>query len=342
MYQSIFELPTQVLGSLNEEDCMKWMQAYNSRKPITDKDAKDAKRYAWHAVENAPSSFSFKAIASTDTIDKARDIIDLDTVKEHMDALIDRGGNIQNDHHNYTVGTIWDWKPCKIRIGPKDVDAVTVWGNLFGGNTKGDVYNNTRKAFVDGMNSLSIAGNAAKGKYQCDERGCYTRRMVDQLMEVSITTNPMNTYCTLQWYNESAPIAKSASSLNMGLVEYEVHKDETTCPYLSLKRSLIDAGFQNVHAREDGVHLSSTTPLSFCRSQAHLERYGLIGRYDGTDMVINDRAHYIEKSFKECHKAGYCDDDGAFTKSMPEDRFKEFASYGVVEEKNGVFRFVRP
>ena len=340
MYQSIFELPTQVLGSLNEEDCLKWMQAYNSLRPKDDVDVRKAKRAAWHAVESAPSSFSFKAIASTDTIDKAKDIIDLDTVKEHMDALIDRGGNIQNDHHNYTVGTIWDWAPCTIMVGPRKVDAITVWGNLFGGNTKGDVYNNTRKAFVDGMNSLSIAGNAAKGKYECDERGCYTRRMVDQLMEVSITTNPMNTYCTLQWYNESAPIAKSASALNLGLVEYEIHKDETTCPYLSLKRSLVDAGFTEVHAREDGVHVPFT-PLSYVNSRSYFQKAGLVGRYDGADMILNERSHYIEKSFKDCLKAGYIDEDGYFTRSIPEDKFKEFAECDVITEDDRGFRFVR-
>lgn len=340
MYQSIFELPTQVLGSLSMEDCEKWMEAYNRFQPRNDIDVRNAKRFAWHTVENAPSSFSFKAIASTDTIDKARDIIDLDTVKEHMDALIDRGGNIQNDHHNYTVGTIWDWKPCKIKVNGRDVDAITVWGNLFGGNTKGDVYNNTRKAFVDGMNSLSIAGNAAKGKYECDERGCYTRRMVDQLMEVSITTNPMNTYCTLQWYNEAAPIAKSASAMSMGLIEYTIHKDETTCPYLSLKRSLLDAGFTNVHAREDGVHMRST-PIAYAFSKSHLDKNNLVGRYCGGEMIINDRDHYIEKSFKECHKAGYIDDKGYFTRSIPEDKFKEYAECGVIIEDEGGFRFAR-
>ena len=144
MYQSIFELPTQVLGSLNEEDCMKWMTAYNKCAPRNDVDVRNAKKIAWHAVENAPSSFSFKAIASTDTIDKARDIIDLDTVKEHMDALIDRGGNIQNDHHNYTVGTIWDWKPCQIMVGPRKVSSPIVQNRRVSQNFAAVSLNRTR------------------------------------------------------------------------------------------------------------------------------------------------------------------------------------------------------
>ena len=58
-------------------------------------------------------------------------------------------------------------------------------------------------------------------------------------------------------------------------------------------------------------------------------------------MIFNDRAHYIEKSFRECHKAGYCDDDGAFTKSMPEDKFREYFNSDIVEEQNGTFRFTK-
>ena len=68
---------------------------------------------------------------------------------------------------------------------------------------------------------------------------------------------------------------------------------------------------------------------------------GLVARYSMGEAIVNDRAHYIEKAFRECHKAGYCDDDGAFTKSMPEDRFKEYYKSEIVEEKDGVFKFTK-
>lgn len=94
MYNSIFELPTQVLNSLNEHDAKLWMDTYNQCKPFSKEDVRSAKRKAWHACAKRPSSFSFEIIASTDAIDKAKDIIDLDTVKQYMDELIDQNGNI--------------------------------------------------------------------------------------------------------------------------------------------------------------------------------------------------------------------------------------------------------
>jgi hypothetical protein len=44
MYNSIFELPTQVLASLNEEDCKVWMDAYNKADPKNEEEAKEAKK----------------------------------------------------------------------------------------------------------------------------------------------------------------------------------------------------------------------------------------------------------------------------------------------------------
>ena len=169
MYSSIFDLPSQVLSSLDPTDAETWMNVYNSSNPQTADEARNAKKLAWYACMKLPSSFSFTIIASTDTIDKAKDIIDLDSIKAHMDSFIDYGGNIQNDHGNYNVGVIWAWRPIKVKDGDKEVDAIEVNGNLFGGDL---VYDNVRKAFVEGgLNNLSVAGEAAKGIYQCDERG---------------------------------------------------------------------------------------------------------------------------------------------------------------------------
>ena len=212
MYQTIFELPTQVLASLDPTDAETWMNVYNSSDPQTPDEVKDAKKLAWRACMKLPSSFSFTIVASTDTIDKAKDIIDLDSIKEHMDSFIDYGGNIQNDHGNYNVGTIWSWRPIKVKTDEgKEVDAVEVNGNLFGGDM---VYDNVRRAFAEGgMNNLSVAGEAAKGVYECDERGCYTRLNVRQLLEISVCTEPMNKYCRMKWYNDRARIVKSASYL---------------------------------------------------------------------------------------------------------------------------------
>ena len=271
MYQSIWELPTPVLNSLNEKDATTWMTTYNSVNPKSKNEIVEAKKKAWRSVENAPSSFSFKIIASTDTIDKAREIIDLESIKKHMDSFIEYGGNIQNDHHNYTVGTIWDWEPCKVKDDRgNEVDGILTYGNIYGGDY---VYDKIRQSFVRGMNSLSVAGEALPGRYQCDEKGCYTRRKVQQLMEISLCVEPMNKYCTLVDYNKDAEFAKSESVMSLKIQEYTIHKDASSCPVMSLKKSLTAIGY-DAHAREDGVHIPMSF-LEFIDEEDNFREHGL-------------------------------------------------------------------
>lgn len=337
MYNSIFELPTQVLASLNEEDCKVWMDAYNKANPQNEEEAKKAKKEAWRACRDRPSSFSFEIVASADSIDKAKDIIDLDTVKQHLDSFIDYGGNIQNDHHNYTVGVIWDWKPAKNDEG---VEAVMAYGNLFGGDL---VYDNMRKNFVNGMNNLSIAGEAAPGKYECDERGCYTRRNVAQLMEISICNNPMNPYCTMQWYNDKASITKSESVLSLGIQSYQIHRDVSTCPYLSLKRSLEKIGYTDCHAREDGVYVPMTIE-AFQRDHRKMIENGLCADYDAPahKARICRRPQYLEKAYKYCYTNGFCKSDGMLTQAVPRLLFTTLYYNKLIEDAGGgAYRFCR-
>lgn len=337
MYESIFELPTQVLASLNEKDCKVWMDSYNKANPKTEDEVREAKKEAWRACRELPSSFSFEIVASADSIDKANDIIDLDTVKQHMDSFIDYGGNIQNDHHNYNVGVIWDWKPAKNDEG---VDAIMAYGNLFGGDL---VYDGMRRNFVNGMNNLSIAGEAAPGKYECDERGCYTRRNVAQLLEISICDNPMNPYCTMQWYNDKASITKSQSVLSLGVDSYQIHRDYSTCPYLSLKRSLEAIGFEGCHARADGVYVPMTME-SFQRDHSKIVRSGLCADYDlpSRSARINRRPQFLERAFRYCHDMGYCGDDGSLRKSMPREVFTNLFYNRLIEDVgDGHFRFLK-
>ena len=337
MYDSIFELPTQVLASLNEEDCKVWMDKYNELDPKTEDEAKSAKKEAWKACRELPSSFSFEIIASADSIDKARDIIDLGTIKEHMDSFIDYGGNVQNDHHNYNVGVIWDWKPAKNDEG---VDAIMAYGNLFGGDL---VYDNMRKNFVNGMNNLSIAGEAAPGKYQCDERGCYTRRNVAQLLEISICDSPMNPYCTMQWYNKDASLTKSESVLSMGVDSYTIHRDSTTCPYLSLKKSLEKIGYTGCHARADGVHVPMSSE-TFQRDHSKMVVNGICADYD-TDTGnarLCRRPQYLERAYKFCYSNGFCKSDGSLTKEIPRKVFTNLYYNLLIEDAgDGAYRFMK-
>ncbi len=336
MYSSIFDLPTQVLSSLDPVDAETWMNVYNSTDPKTPDEARDAKKLAWHACMKLPSSFSFTIVASTDTVDKAKDIIDLESIKDHMDSFIDYGGNVQSDHGNYNVGTIWSWRPVKVKDDSgKEVDAIEVNGNLFGGDM---VYDNARKAFVEGgMNNLSVAGEAAKGIYQCDDRGCYTRRNVRQLLEISICTDPVNKFCKMKWYNDKARIAKSSSSLDFAVDKYVVHKDSTTCPILALKRALCDIGY-DAHAQEDGVHITMDSE-TFAKSMNQFDKHDLWSAYDGKDAILNCRDYdKLKDTFKSNLINGYITDDGYVLKTMPDDVFKKQYNGGMIYDCGWRFR----
>ena len=339
VYQTIWELPTPVLNSLNEEDATKWMTAYNQCDPKSKDEITEAKKKAWRSVENAPSSFSFRIIASTDTVDKAREVIDLESIKKHMDSFIDYGGNIQNDHHNYTVGTIWDWAPCKVKDDRgREVDGILTYGNLYGGDF---VYDKIRQSFIKGMNSLSVAGEALPGRYQCDEKGCYTRRKVQQLMEISLCVDPMNKYCTLVDYNKDASIAKSDSAMSLKVKEYTIHKDQSACPITSLKKSLRSIGYQDVHAKEDGVHI----PMSreeFEQTLPIMKRNGLVARYFKGEAIIHRRDDILERAFKRSIASGFCTPDGALSATIPQHVFSEYLEYGIIgKDALGGYGFVK-
>lgn len=327
MYSSILELPTQVRMSLDEDDQKVWMDAYNAQNPQDPESVGRAKRMAWMACLKLPSSFSFDIIASVEAIDKMKEIIDMPTLKAHMDDYIDRGGNIQLDHNNYTVGTIWDWKPVEVDGLP----GVEVWGNIFGGDK---VYDMVRKAFVKGMNSLSVAGESKRGRFQCDSRGCYMRRAVEQLLEISLCREPANRYAKMRWYNEDASFTKSADSNVYGSLDvrqYTIHRDYTTCPILSLRKRLTDAGFR-CHATEEGVLVDMDWD-SFVRSVPYMVDNGIHGVWTEEGVLMNSKASMLESSFRKCLENGWIDPDGYIRKSMPFDEFDELMSKGLVDDR---------
>lgn len=326
MYSSILELPTQVRMSLDEDDQRIWMDAYNAQNPLDPDSVSKAKRNAWRACLKVPSSFSFNIVASVGAIDKAREVIDIPTLQAHMDDYIDRGGNVQLDHNNYTVGTIWDWKPIEVNGLP----GVEVWGNLFGGDK---VYDLTRRNFVRGMNSLSVAGESKRGRFQCDEQGCYMRRAVDQLLEISICKVPANRYATMRWYNEDAAgFAKSADDdLSLYVQSYTLHRDYTTCPILSLRKSLVEAGF-TCHATEDGVIVDMDWD-SFAKSVPYMARNAIYGTWlKGDKVLMRSKMSILESTYRRFLNNDWIDEDGVIKKSIPRDEFDHAYRYGLVSD----------
>ncbi len=333
MYQNVFELPNQVRNSLDESDQKTFLDAYNKANPKTTEEARAALRKAWMACKDLPSSFSFKIIASVEDIDIDREILDMNSLKNHMDDFIDRGGNIQNDHHNFQLGTIWDWEPYKV----DGKDGIVVWGNLFGGDS---VYDDAREAFVKGTNSLSVAGSADKGRFQCDEKGCYTRRNVNQLLEISLCKVPANSYCKLQWYNEDAKFSKSRddSELPLDVIEYTIHKDYNYCPIQRLKRDLKRAGFE-AHARTNGVFIPTD---DFDKTRIVAKSCGIIAEPAEGGALLNRRNDLIEKYYREGTSEGYMDSAGNLKPTIRKSKLFEMAGYGLIANDGKTWSLVFP
>lgn len=334
MYQSIFELPTQVRAALDEKDQSQWMAVYNSCDPKTRKEMESATRKAWHACENLPSSFSFRIRATMDEVDNDNEVIDVDSIAECMDSFIDFGGNVQYEHSNYTVAVVWDWDMHDF----DGVKGIRVWGNVFGGDR---VYDTMRKNFVKGANSMSVGGVSTKKAYQCDEKGCYIRRNVSQLMEISLCKKPTNRGAKLEWYNEEARLTKSEpGDLVLCVEEYDIHRDYTTCPILGLKKSLQDIGYHDAHATEKGVFI----PMSeeeFVRSSGAMRVHDLVPRWCGDGVLLNDKDDLLERHFRKCIADGHIDSEGYLVKGIPRDVVRELYMDGLLgREEDGRYRLV--
>ena len=327
MYQTIYELPSQVRSSLDEKDQKVFLDAYNEMAPQTEAETKKAMKKAWRACKDLPSSFSFNIIATVEDVDRDRDIIDVESVRKHMDSFIDYGGNIQDDHSNYQLGLIWDWNPIEVEGMP----GVEVWDNLFGGAA---VYDHARKAFVKGTNNLSIAGEANRGRFQCDERGCYTRRDVKQLLEISLCKVPANKHCTLKWYNKDAKFTKSADEgLRLNVSSYNLHRDRDNCPIHMLKRDLCAIGY-DAHARPDGAFVAMDKD-EYNRTAPIAKSHGIAAQWTGDGALFRERDKAIEKSFRVFHSTGALDDEGYLTEKATLSQFTDLYDQGILALRNG-------
>lgn len=334
MYQTIYELPSQVRSSLDEEDQKAFLAAYNEAAPETEQETKDALKKAWRACKDLPSSFSFNIIATVEDVDKDRDVIDIESVKKHMDSFIDYGGNIQNDHTNYQLGVIWDWAPTEV----KGMPGVEVWGNLFGGD---EVFDQARKAFVKGTNNLSIAGEANRGRFVCDDKGCYTRRDVKQLLEISLCKVPANKHCTLKWYNDKAKFTKSADEgLRLSVASYNIHKDRENCPIHLLKRDLCAIGY-DAHARPDGVYVAMDRG-EYLHTAPIAKSHGLVAEWTGDGALFNEREQAIRKSFHTYYSKGVVDGAGRLTMGASKGIFEKLYEAGLLTQVAGEWRLEKP
>ena len=333
MYTSISELPTQVRNSLDEYSCKRWMQKYNEVLPkdATDSQVLKARREAWEFVKNDPSSFSFNIIATVEQIDRQKELITVDSVAKNMDDYIMRGGVGIDEHADYEVFCAWGWDKMEVQGKP----AIGLWGNLYGG---APVYDKTRQDFVNGKNSLSIAGEADLGKYECTEEGCYIKRSVQDnaLMEISLCKIPANAGATLIWYNHEAKLTKSVSEgIRLDVIKYTIHKDAQFCPIQAVKKSLLDAGIE-AHAKENGVEVSGEYSEVLDRSKT----LGYVRKSDGT-LLVQSKERMYEKAYGNCLRKGYVNSEGYVLNCMPRKVFKSLCRQRMIDSDGKVFKLVK-
>lgn len=332
MYSSLAELPTQVKASLDDRDATTWMNAYNLAAPEnpTEDEAMRARRVAWETVRTEPSSFSFCTKASVEVIDKDKEIIDVQSLKDSMDSFIRYGGNVQSEHGNYNVACIWGWDP----ITEDGKPGIQVWGNVFGGDI---VYDAARQAFINGRSNLSVAGEADDGVYQCDDRGCYTRRHVTQLLEISLCTVPANRKATLIWYNRKAKLTKSASDLMLNVDSYEIHRDYTACPIQAIKKSLLDAGYRDVHARSNGCTVS-VPQTDILEEMLNLRCMGYWARPTEGGLFVRESKTVMKSAYSDLRSKEYIDKTGYVTSKITPEYFKKYAEDGLlIQDTDGYY-----
>ena len=335
-YASITELPSQVRNALSKEDQEFWMNAYNKCDPQTDDEVLEARKTAWMKSKDRPSSFSFHAIASVEDWDKDTEKIDVDTLLSSMGRFIESGGPISFNYQNYSIGTVWAYEPFT-KDGMK---GMTIWGNLFGGDQ--GVYDKVRGMFVKGMNSFSVAGESGEKHYECDNHACGFKRSVSELMEIALCKTPANKHAVTLSYNENAStsFAKSADTDTiLKFSQLEVHRDESWCPILKLRKSLRESGI-DAHAREDGVFIPMGSS-AFSKSVGVMRQAGLCVEWTDGGALVKDQDAVLEGLFKEGFAKGSVDADGVVDVSDYQ-FFAKACDMGLVERRNGKFCLVDP
>jgi hypothetical protein len=270
-----------------------------------------------------------------DDWDKDIEKIDIDTLLKSMDRYIKSGGPMSWNHGNYTIGHIWGYEPFE-KDGMK---GMKVYGNLFGGD-KG-IYDKVREMFVKGANSVSVAGESDTKRYECTNNTCGFRRSVSELMEIALCKVPANKHAVMLSYNEKAAntFSKSDDSI-VKFNELQIHRDETTCPILKLRKALRDHGI-DAHARSDGVFVAMDS-ATFAKALGRFDEADLTAKWVSGGVLLQDRDYIIEKTFREGFAKGYIDKNGVFTDDVDMDFFCESVDAGVVCREDGEFRLKDP
>ena len=329
-YNSIKELPSEVRSSFDERDQKKWMDAYNEASQNEDPDK--AKVDAWMSMVDAPSSLAVETWGSVEVRDADGELVPIETIAENADKFIMNGGLMHDSHSNVPMGTVWDWE---IRKHPETgKDGIVFYFNVY---RDGEVFERARDDILSGRkNAVSIGAEAPRGGYKCDDRGCYVERDVTDLYELSICETPANPEA--YFINVGKDIAKAKKPIKgemfrVGIQDYIVHQDYTTCPLQKCKHDLLEKGFTNVHLTKKGYIIAkSKNEFKLLKT---IEKMGFPFRYDLKKEQFEIMPDYgVEQAIEEAVGNGWAHEDQighvCLTKEIPKEVFMDWYDRGFI------------
>ena len=330
-YNSIKELPSEVRSSFDERDQEKWMDAYN--KASQTKEPEQAKVDAWMSMVDAPSSLAVETWGSVEVRDADGELVPVKTIEEYADKFIENGGLMHDSHSNVPVGTVWDYE---VRKHPETgQDGIVFYFNIY---RDGEVFERARDDILSGRkNAVSIGAEAPRGGYKCDDRGCYVERDVTDLYELSICETPANPEA--YFINVGKDIAKSKQPMKgevfrIGIQDYIVHQDYTTCPLQKCKHDLLEMGFKNVHLNKNG-HIIAKSKKNEYRLLKAIQKMDYPFRYDLKKEQFEIMPDYgVEQAIEEALGNGWAHEDNighvTLTKEIPKEVFIDWYDRGFI------------
>ena len=197
--------------------------------------------------------------------------------------------------------------------------------NLYGGR---DIYDRIRKSFASGKNGFSLGGQADPVGYKCDSDGCYIRRNVTNIYEISVTSNPSNPFARPLEFSQGSFAKSSSDGIDLEIESYTIHRDYSTCPILGVKHRLMEQGYSGLHATNDGVFMPVTWNDDLLKTMIGSEGY-VLQKCEG-GVIVQDRAWATERAYKKGLTEGWLLPDGTLTKSVSKDVFSDLYSKGLV------------
>jgi len=129
-----------------------------------------------------------EGVATSNSIDNTKEIVSLDNAKEAMKQFMKRGGNLNLEHTNRTIGKVLDYDIKK----DGDKISILIKAELFKGDEDSDeVWHRVQSGE---LKAFSIGGKSTSTETMCDDESnqCYPVFNGLRLYEISLVPEPAN------------------------------------------------------------------------------------------------------------------------------------------------------